>query len=129
MNEYVADTMAIVLRLEKRRMSDAVKDIFKKAESESNKIYIPTIVVAEIGYLSEKGRIETNITALERYCAVYSSVQIIHLDFTIVKNAFTIKDIPELHDRLIAASAFTYKLHLVTNDPVIRASKTIQTFW
>ncbi len=41
------------------------------------------------------------------------------------KAAAIIEDIPELHDRLIAATACYLDLPLITNDPVIRDSRFV----
>ncbi len=40
-NSYVTDTVALVLRLEKRRMGSKAKQIFIEAESGLSLIYIP----------------------------------------------------------------------------------------
>ena len=40
-----------------------------------------------------------------------------------------ITDIPELHDRLIAATARIHNVELITNDPVIQASAFVRTIW
>ena len=61
-NSYVADTMALVLRLEQRRLPQEVKAVFDETENDNAGIFIPAIVLAEIGYLSERSRIETNLT-------------------------------------------------------------------
>ncbi|MDA8138271.1 MAG: hypothetical protein M0036_06395, partial [Desulfobacteraceae bacterium] len=47
------------------------------------------------------------------------------LSFEILKTASQIDDIPELHDRLIAATAKHLDLPLITNDPVISKSKFV----
>lgn len=47
----------------------------------------------------------------------------------IVVRAFEISDIPELHDRIIAAIAIHRNALLITNDPVIAASKFLKTLW
>ena len=52
--KYITDTMAVVLRLEKRKLPDSVKDIFLAAENNKISILIPAIVFAEIAYFSEK---------------------------------------------------------------------------
>jgi len=44
------------------------------------------------------------------------------LSFGVIKAAFEITDIPELHDRLIAGVARHLNLPLITNDPVTRLS-------
>ncbi len=65
MSKFVSDTMALVLHLEKRKMPNKAKEIFEATEKGEHEVYIPAMVVAEIGYLSEKGRVETTISAVE----------------------------------------------------------------
>ena len=47
-----------LLLLENRKLPEKTKQIFERAERGEVEIYIPAMVLAEIGYLSEKGRIE-----------------------------------------------------------------------
>jgi PIN domain nuclease of toxin-antitoxin system len=128
-DRFVTDTMALVLRLEKRKLSQRVKDIFLNAEKGNIEILVPAIVFAEIGYLSEKGRIETTLTDTGNY--IYKNETIIFepLSFDILVKAFEIDDIPELHDRIISATAYMYGLTLITNDPVISSSGFIDVIW
>ncbi len=46
-----------------------------------------------------------------------------------VVEAFKISSIPELHDRLITATDSKLGIPLLTNDPVIIASKFVKTIW
>ena len=48
------------------------------------------------------------------------------LSFEVIKAAFEIMDIPELHDRLIAGTARHLGLPLITNDPVILNSTFVK---
>ncbi|MCA1793601.1 MAG: hypothetical protein LC660_06970 [Desulfobacteraceae bacterium] len=48
------------------------------------------------------------------------------INFDIIKSASTITDIPELHDRLIAATAKYLELPLISNDPEIRDSEHVE---
>ncbi len=66
-NSFVTDTMALVLRLEKRKLSQNIKAIFESAENGKAEIIIPAMVLAEVGYLAEKGRIETNLKDVKSY--------------------------------------------------------------
>jgi predicted nucleic acid-binding protein len=43
--------MAVVLRLEKRKLGKIAKSLFESAERNETSIYIPTVVFAEILYL------------------------------------------------------------------------------
>ena len=54
MNKYVADTMAIVLYLEDRKLPEKVKLTFKETVAGKNELYISVVSLMEIGYLFEK---------------------------------------------------------------------------
>lgn len=129
MNHYVTDTMALVLFLEKRKMPEAVRRIFENATAGAATIVIPAMVLAEIGYLAERKRIGCTLESVQALCQNFEHFSICPLDFPIVQTAFQIGDIPELHDRLIAATAAQLGFPLLTNDPVIRASARVRTFW
>jgi len=125
--KYVADTMAIVLHLENRKSSVNVKQIFDAADAKQTIIYIPAIVFAEILYLSEKKRISLILADVQKHLQNFSSYRETPLNFEIIENAGQITDIPELHDRLIAATAKFLNLELITNDPKMNNSAFVKT--
>lgn len=51
------------------------------------------------------------------------------MGLAVVQSAAQITDIPELHDRLIAGTARTLDLDLITNDPIVQASAFVRTVW
>lgn len=128
-NNYVTDTMALILRLEQRKLPPKVKAIFQKAENEEAKIFIPAIALAELGYLSEKKRIDTNLKFVKRYYSKHKAIIVAPLTEEIVEKSFNINDISELHDRIIAGTAYHKKLKLITNDPNISSSKFVKVVW
>lgn len=128
-NSFVIDTMALVLRLEKRKLSQKVKAIFESAENEDAEVIIPAMVLAELGYLAERGKIETNLEEVKKYCSKYGSIVIEPITEKVIEKAFEIDDIPELHDRIIAGTALKKGLELVTNDPIISCSKFVKAIW
>ncbi|GAB4363732.1 MAG: hypothetical protein Kow0042_01850 [Calditrichia bacterium] len=91
---YVTDTMALVLRLEKRKMGNKAKAIYENAEKGTVKILIPAIVIAEIGYLSEKNKIDTNLNEVKDYCQKYFLFQVESITEEIIYKSFEIEDIP-----------------------------------
>lgn len=127
--KYITDTMTLVLRLERRKLPNRIKEIFEQAEKGENEIYIPAIVLAEIGYLSEKKRIEITLNDVKNYFIQYKSIKEKKLTFMTIEKAFMINDIPELHDRIIAGSALEHNIELLTNDPKIQHSKFVTTIW
>ncbi len=126
MEKYVIDTQALIKFLNgKKVINDKINEILKMADEGKNIIIIPSVVLFEIGYLHEKGKIPISIKDIEDI--VNNSINYIEekLSIGIIKTAFEIKDIPELHDRLIAGTAKYLNLPLITNDPVILKSESV----
>ncbi len=121
--------MALILRLERRKMPVNARNKFEQAEKGQVEILIPAIVFAELAYLSERNKIDINLADAKNYLDMYSFINEHSLTFESVKCAFLIDDIPELHDRLIAAAGKELNAEIITNDPVIEHSKHIRTIW
>lgn len=128
-SNFVTDTMALILRLERRKSSRKVKAIFEGVEKAKFTMIIPAMVLAEIGYLSERNRIDTNLREVYDYCKTYPAFKIEAITENIIYKSFEIDDIPELHDRIIAGTAYHKDLELLTNDPIISNSQYVSTIW
>src|ERR1700742_893260 len=112
-SEYVTETVALVLRLERRKMGVNAAAVFKAMENGSTRIYIPGLVLAEILYLSEKRRITASLASVADYLKQYSNCVEYPMSLEVAESAAQITDIPELHDRLIAATAHLLSLSLI----------------
>ena len=126
---YVADTVALILRLEKRAMGGNARQVFLAVGQGQAKLLLPAMVFAELMYLVGRKRITATLSDVEVYLSTYPACREAPLTLAIVKAAQTITDISELHDRLIAATAIHYKAVLLTNDMTISASTHLQTLW
>lgn len=129
MNKYIADTMALILRLEKRKMPEQVKEKFKQAEKGQAEISIPAIVFAELAYLSERERIDTTLAEARKYLDKHPAITECPITISTVQQAFEIDDIPELHDRIITAAGKELSIPILTNDPDIDNSKHVEVIW
>ena len=132
LQEYVSDTMAIVLWLEKRKLPQKVMTIFQSTLEGSGgiRVWIPAMVLIEIGYLYEKERIEISPSEVLSFVQSAShSFQMRPLDELIILKTFEINDIPELHDRLIAGTALYLNCPILTNDPIIERSRFVKPIW
>lgn len=127
--EYVADTVALIVYLENRRLGADSQAIFDSAENSNTIIHIPAIVFAEILYLSEKQRISINLQDVKNLLQTNSNFRESPLTQTIIETAAQIIDIPELHDRLISATARHLNLELITTDAKIQSSNFVKTVW
>ncbi|MEW6220670.1 MAG: PIN domain-containing protein, partial [Thermodesulfobacteriota bacterium] len=122
MNSFVTDTQALVKFMVGRKVIDDVcHQAFLDADQEKNVIIIPAVVLMEVMYLFEKNRIDVNLLQSEKLMQS-DNYQFEPLSLEILKTASEIADIPELHDRLIAATARHLDIPIITNDPEILAS-------
>lgn len=129
---YVSDTGAVVLWLEERKLPQKVKSIFKSALAEPDKytVWIPAMALAEVGYLYEKGRIETSPADVLAFIrSSPDAFKLRPMDADVILKSFEINDIPELHDRLIAGTALFLEAPILTNDPDIEQSQFVTTIW
>jgi predicted nucleic acid-binding protein len=126
MPSFVTDTQALVkFMMGKKVINDAAHQTFLSADKGEAVIIIPAIVLMEVMYLFEKNRIEIGILQTEDLMES-QNYQFEPLSLEILKTASQIHDIPELHDRLIAATAMHLDLPLIINDPVISKSEFVQ---
>ena len=121
--------MALILRLESRKMGPNGKACFISAEKAEASLIIPAMVLIEFCYLSEKNRIESNLKDFKIYRNKFESITLEPITEEVIEKTFEIVDIPELHDRLIAGTALKAKAKLITNDPVISGSKFVEVIW
>ena len=129
----IADTHALVwYLLNDPRLSPAAKAAFTMAAAQGQLIGIPTISIVEIIYLTEKGRIpQAALTSLQSQLSSQQTVlQVISLDEAV---SFRVQQInrttvPEMPDRIIAATALAYALPLLSRDHKIQATG-LQVIW
>jgi predicted nucleic acid-binding protein len=125
MDSFVTDTQALVkFMMGKKVINDRCHQAFQSADKGESTIIIPAIVLMEMLYLFEKSRIDVGLLQTEELFKS-QNYQFEPISFDILKTAAEIDDIPELHDRVIAATARYLDLPLITNDPEIRASRYV----
>jgi len=129
MKDVILDTHAIVWYLmESPNLSNKALNAIDNAE----KIYISAISIIEIIYLQEKGKIpQMCLEVIEQILNDNNyHWMVIPCDFNIAKYLSQIdrEIIPEMPDRIIAATALYLNLPLITRDTKITAS-TVKTIW
>jgi len=75
-SEFVTDTMGLVLHIEQRRLPPPVKAIFDAVESGNATVYVPTMVFAEILYLTLPRNTES-VSHFVQSLSIWSSSSII----------------------------------------------------
>jgi PIN domain nuclease of toxin-antitoxin system len=129
MATVAADTHAVLWFLEDdKRLTRAAGAALEGAE----RIVIPSICLVEIVYLVEKGRLQSGV--LPRLLAELdnpaTTLALAPLDLGVVRALQVVSrfDVPDLPDRVIAATALHYCVPLVTCDAKIR-SCGVETIW
>ena len=126
MADYVTDTQALVkFMMGKKVINDKAHQAFLSADKGECTIIIPAVALMEVLYLFEKNRIEVGLLHTEDLLKS-QNYQFEPLSLEILKTASEIDDIPELHDRLIAATARYLDIPIITNDPLIRKSQFVK---
>jgi PIN domain nuclease of toxin-antitoxin system len=108
------------------RLSSAALEAVREAEKRAT-IYVPAIILMEIVYLIEKGKVNTSFSVLMSYIERSGSYQIVPIDADLLKVAIPLKGL-EIHDRLILATAILTNSVLVSKDRDISA-KGVEVVW
>jgi len=133
MTGVVVDTHAFVwYLLDPGRLSQTARDAFDQAAAKGDRIFIPAIVLVEICYLVDKGKwrpadLDTLVAALND---PNSGFVVAPLDQQAALSVRSIDRaiVPDMPDRIIAATALSLGLPLITRDGKIRASNVV-TIW
>ena len=127
---FVVDAHALWWYIMAReRLSRAAANVFRLVETGEASMVVPAIVVAEIYYLSEKlGAPLTPPDLMERLARL-PGIELSVLGQDQLELLPVLTEIPEMHDRLIAAAAVALDATVVTRDPDLLASSQVATVW
>ncbi|MEH1766484.1 MAG: type II toxin-antitoxin system VapC family toxin [Nostoc sp.] len=133
MSDLVTDTHALIWYLEDSpNLSVTANEAFDKCDGGEITIYIPTICLVEIVYLQERRRISADMKyQLDTALASKSSgLALVNLTTEIVDVLSTIPrdNVPDMPDRIIAATARYMGLALISRDAKI-VSSGISIVW
>jgi PIN domain nuclease of toxin-antitoxin system len=129
----VADTHAVIWYVFKNpQLSARALSVFSEAVETADQIAVSSITFIEIVYLLEKGRIPQ--TTLERLAAELQKpdavlVEIpVHLQIAEAMASVSRASIPDMPDRIIAATALHLGVPLISRDHHIQLSE-VETVW
>ncbi len=129
----VADTHTAVWYLfDNPRLSAGARQAIEEAFRAGDQIGVSSISLVEMVYLAEKGRIPT--TAVQDLVrGLFDPEYPLHelpVDASVAQQMASISrdEVPDMPDRIIAATGLRYGVPVISRDRNIRASR-IQTIW
>ena len=133
MIQAIADTHTIIWYLfADSRLSTTARSTIERIANNRYQVGISSITLTEIVYLEEKNRIPKNtlkllLSELDKQDSVLREIP---LDRNIVTTLTKVKrtEIPDLPDRIIAATALHLKVPVISRDNKIQLS-SIDTIW
>lgn len=127
---FVTDTHPLLWWfIDSPKISLNASEIFEKCELGENVIFIPSIVIAEALSIFDKKRVPFDFKKLFRKINESENFVIIPLDYPVLKEMIELKDIPELHDKIIASTARFLNLPIITKDETLRNLSHLKTIW
>jgi len=114
---------------ENNSLSNKAQKIFEEVESGQGVIVVPTIVLAELSYICEKKNIEDRFFAIIEKITESTNYMIYNLDLATILECRNIKKIPEMHDKIIVATAKILNASIITKDEEITNSGYAKVIW
>lgn len=134
MSAIVADTHALLwFVFGSAKLSKAARAALVNAETNGKLIYVPSICIVEMRYLIEKGTIAESDyqTILAKMNSPISALTVAALDSVTADALAQIPRslVPDMPDRIVAATAFVLALPLATRDANIQKLTNISIVW
>ncbi|WP_017317711.1 type II toxin-antitoxin system VapC family toxin [Mastigocladopsis repens] len=134
MTAVVADTHTVIWYIvEPERLSENALLALEQATNTGQSIYLSAISIVEICYLVERGRLpELVLQRLLNACdAIDTVIVTVPLNRLVAEAIRQIPrdTVPDMPDRIIAATALYLNLPLVTRDRKILSLEEIETIW
>jgi PIN domain nuclease of toxin-antitoxin system len=133
MPDVVTDTHAFIWYLEDSpRLGPDARSAFEACDRGESVIYVPTICLVEIVYLQEKGRIPFDLkSALDAALQAGSTGLVpyfLSVDVVDALAQVSRAEVPDMPDRIIAATAVHLGVPLISRDRKLQLSD-VQTIW
>lgn len=123
---YVLDTHVLIWYFTgSARLPEELKIRIDQIRLQGGRLLVPTIVLAEALAVAAKGRVAFDFERLYALVQTEPEFEIVEFGLAVFGEVLRIQRIPEIHDRIIAATARFYGAHLLTKDGEIRLSDEV----
>jgi PIN domain nuclease of toxin-antitoxin system len=124
---YVVDTHILIWYFTgNKRLQKKLKEKIDAVRNLGGRLLVPTIVLAEALNIAEKGRVDFDFDAMYRLIGQEPEFEIVGFGPEIFEEALRLKDVKEIHDRIITATAKFYRVGILTKDKIINESGALE---
>ena len=92
-------------------------------------LFIPVIAIAELIFTVENKPVRANLAEILNQIQSSPNIGFVDLDLQTVLQLRELTEIPEMHDRMMVASALKHNASLITLDEAITKSKLVDVVW
>ncbi|OGQ51086.1 MAG: hypothetical protein A3J24_13120 [Deltaproteobacteria bacterium RIFCSPLOWO2_02_FULL_53_8] len=127
---FVADTHALIWWFTgSPKLGIEASKIFEECENGECVIFIPSIVMAEALGIFDKKHVSFDFKKLLKQINDSKHFVLVALDYPVLQKMTDLKDVPELHDKIIASTAKYLNLPIITKDKHLQTRLHIKTVW
>jgi predicted nucleic acid-binding protein len=122
----VTDTHAFIFYLIGEAPED-VRNEFKRAEAGDGRVYISTLVLAELHYSVERGRVYVDFDEVLDIIDETDGYRVVPFDYSVLRSFIELEGL-NIHDRIIAGTAKRLDTSIMTKGPDIE-NMDLMTIW
>jgi PIN domain nuclease of toxin-antitoxin system len=127
---YMTDTHSLLWAFTRpRKLGKEARRAFDEISNGESSLLIPVIVLAELIFTIENKPVRGDLDDILSAIQNSSNVEFIDFDYASALRLRDLSAIPEMHDRIIVATAIEYQATLITLDETITASKLVKVIW
>jgi PIN domain nuclease of toxin-antitoxin system len=112
-----------------RKLGEHARRTFDEIGMGEARLLIPVIVLAELIFTIENKPITANLDEILASLRANSNIEFVEFDLQLALQLRELTESPEMHDRMIVASALKHNVSLITIDESITKSKLVDVVW
>jgi len=130
MPTYITDTHSLLWAFTRpRKLGERARRAFDEIANGESSLLIPVIVLAELIFTIENKPIRADLDEILDAIQNTPNVEFVDFDYESAMRLRDLRIIPEMHDRMIVATALEYQAILITVDESITTSGVVNVIW
>lgn len=130
MPTYMTDTHSLLWAFTRpRKLGIKARRAFEEIANGESNLLIPVIVLAELIFTIENKPVQADLDDILSAIQNSPNVEFVDFDYGAALRLRDLDAIPEMHDRMIVATAIEYQAILITVDESITTSGLVEVIW